>query len=111
MSTVAWSIHDSSILSLIQYDGFHSKISLDSPVLSYFLLFIGFIMSIGLFFLKRWGRYLFIALWLYGLISSLLFGIRVSLPSDGFIGTILTTIDGVILAIILITPLSAQFDK
>lgn len=105
------SITDTSILTLLQYDGFRSKISLNLPILIYFPLFTGLIMSVGLFFLKNWGRYLFVILWLYGLVSSLLFGIRVSLPSDGFIGTILTTIDGVIFAIIFITPLSAQFDK
>lgn len=98
---------------LLSADGYGAVVSLTdelSGTLSVLTFFGFFIASIGLFFLRKWGRWLFVVLWIYGWVSSLLFGIRVSLPIQGFFGMALGTIDGAVLALAFISPIRDRFE-
>jgi len=94
---------------IMAVDGYGSALSLDVPLLNVLPLWGFFLATVGLFFFQNWGRYLYLALWIYGWCSTLLLGVRVALPAQGFLGMALGTIDGAILALIFLSPLRAAF--
>lgn len=94
---------------IMSVDGYGAALSLGIPFLNTFPLWAFLFATIGMFFFRNWGRYLYLALWTYGLCSTLLFGIRVILPLQGFLGMALGTLDGAILALAFLSPLRAAF--
>lgn len=94
---------------IMSVDGYGSTLSLGIPFLNVFPLWAFLFATVGMFFFKNWGRYLYLALWTYGWCSTLLFGIRVILPLQGFLGMALGTLDGAILALAFLSPLRAAF--
>jgi hypothetical protein len=100
---------DPTFNKLMAYDGYGSVLSLDVPFLYSFPLWGFLIATVGMFFFQNWGRYLYLALWGYGWCSTLLFGIRLALPAQGFLSIALATLDGAILALVFLSPLRAAF--
>ena len=102
---------DPSVAKLFDYDGYNAIINSNLANFYYLPLGLSLIASVGLFFLQNWARFLFLILWLYGWIATLLFGVRISLPIAGFIGMTITTLDGIILALIFLTPMADSFKR
>lgn len=100
---------DPTFAKLMAYDGYGSFFRFNVPLLNTFPLWAFLFATVGLFFFQNWGRYLYLALWLYDWLSTLLFGIRLALPAQGFLGMALGTLDGAILALIFLSPLRAAF--
>jgi hypothetical protein len=94
---------------LMAYDGADARITFQSS-LPYAVPLWGFLVAaIGLFFLQNWGRYLHLALWVYGWIGIFAFGTRVTHPIHGFLEATLWTMDGMILALAFLSPLKDRF--
>ena len=102
---------DPAVAKLFDYDGYNAIINSNLANFYYLPLGLSLIASVGLFFLQNWARFLFLILWLYGWIATLLFGVRISLPITGFIGMTITTLDGIILALIFLTPMADSFKR
>ena len=100
---------DPTFSKLMAFDGYGSLLSIDVPFLYALPLWSFLIATIGLFFFHNWGRYLFLALWVYGWCSTLVFGVRLILPIQGFLSMAGGTIDGAILALVFLSPLRAAF--
>ena len=100
---------DPTFGKLMAYDGYGSLISSNVPLLNTLPLWAFLFATVGLFFFQNWGRYLYLALWVYGWLSTLLFGIRLALPAQGFLSMALGTLDGAILALVFLSPLRAAF--
>lgn len=100
---------DSKFAKVAAYDGYGSFLSFDIPLVATAPLWGFLLATIGLFFFQNWGRYLYLALWLYGWTTTLLFGVRVALPAQGFLSMALGTLDGAILALAFLSPLRAAF--
>ena len=96
---------------LMALDGYDAVISWGNPLI-YQIPLLGFLFaSVGMLFFKNWGRYLYLLLLLYGWIATLLFGFRVSMPAQGFIGMAVGTIDGMMLYLAFLSPLRLEFGR
>jgi hypothetical protein len=67
--------------------------------------------AIGLCFLKWWARPLFVGTYALTTVASLFGGIAVSLPWESSLATITTLIDGAVLALAFLPPLSEYFAR
>lgn len=93
----------------LSYDGYGSLVSLDWAPLHILPLWGFLVAAIGMVFFQNWARYLYLALWAYGWCSTLVFGLRMILPAEGFLGMALGTLDGAILGLAFLSPLRAGF--
>jgi hypothetical protein len=69
------------------------------------------IAAIGLFFFTWWGRWLFAACYIVGLVVTVIGGLTVSPALDSAVSLIVTLIDGAILGLAFLSPLSENFDR
>ena len=67
--------------------------------------------SIGVFFIKRWAKYLFLALFFSLPIVSLVTGFRVASPFISFMEDTIFIVDTLIVGILLFSPLSERFHR
>ncbi|MGH2360888.1 MAG: hypothetical protein ACRDGM_10170 [bacterium] len=67
--------------------------------------------SVGLFFFQAWARTLFAVLYVVGLLLRFAQGVTVSLPVEGFVGEIVSLLDGAILVLAFTAPLDAYFRR
>ena len=67
--------------------------------------------AIGLYFLRWWGRLMLVGTYVLTMLASLLGGIWVQLPWESFLGTIATLMDGAVLALAFLPPLSGHFAR
>jgi hypothetical protein len=67
--------------------------------------------AIGLFFFTWWGRWLFAACYAVGLFVTIIGGFTVSPALDSAIFLLVTLIDGAILGLAFLSPLSEHFDR
>ena len=104
----SWFLTDDRALRVLEYDGYASIISGQNPIFS-MLPFALLISSVGLLFLRNWGRYLFLCLIVWYWISAPFFGVRVSTPFDGLLGQPLGPMSGAILALAFWSPLASRF--
>lgn len=65
--------------------------------------------AVGLCFLKWWARPLFVGTYALTIVGSLFGGIAVSLPWEASLATIATLIDGAVLGLAFLPPLSEYF--
>src|ERR1039457_2966580 len=97
---------DPRIGKMMVLDGYDAIFVWGNPII-YVIPLLGFLIaSIGMLYFQSWARYLYLALWLYGWITTLLFGVRVSIPAQGFIGMAIGTIDGMVLYLVFLSALS-----
>lgn len=100
---------DPMIEKLMTLDGYGAVVNWDSAFLNQIPIF-GFLMaSVGMLFFRNWARYMYLIIWSYGWIATLLFGFRVSVPVQGFVGMTIGTIDGAILGLSFLSTLRHQF--
>ncbi|MBK7548241.1 MAG: hypothetical protein IPI20_10605 [Rhodoferax sp.] len=100
---------DPMIEKLMALDGYGAIANWTNPIIAHVPI-VGFLVaSIGLLFFSNWARYLYLALWLCGWFATLLFGFRVSAPTQGFIGMAIGTIDGMVLYLSFLSALRASF--
>jgi hypothetical protein len=93
----------------------HNGYGADLPV-NHFLFYgtwfgLWFISALGLFFFKNWARHLFLALSFLGLAMVPFSGFVVQPPIDTLFSTINLLLDGAILAMTYLSPLSASFTR
>jgi len=81
-----------------------------SSLIPYFIFTIYIVSSAGLFFLKKWGRILFLCLTIFSILSTPIWGLSVTPALDNSIGYIVSLCDGAILTIAYLTRLAAEFD-
>lgn len=67
--------------------------------------------AIGLYFLRWWGRVMLVGIYLLSGLGSLLGGMFVYLPWESLLGTAATLMDGAVLALAFLPPLSKYFRK
>lgn len=96
---------------LIVLDGYGAIFNLSNSILYQFPLWGFFIASIGMLFFWNWARYLYLMLWFYGWWATLIFGVRVALPVESFIGVPIATVDGIILYLAFASALRHKFKK
>ena len=102
---------DPRIGKMMVLDGYDAIFVWGNPII-YVIPLLGFLIaSIGMLYFQSWARYLYLALWLYGWITTLLFGVRVSIPAQGFIGMAIGTIDGMVLYLVFLSALSLKFRR
>ena len=104
-----WFLTDSRGARILEYDGYASIVNAQSPIFSTLPFLLLFLSTIGLVFLRNWGRYLFLSLVVAYWISSPLFGLRVNSPFDGLLGSPLGPLSGAILALAFWSPLAQTF--
>jgi hypothetical protein len=102
---------DPMIEKLMALDGYGAILNWENPILYQLPLWGFFIASVGMLFFNNWARYLYLALWVYGWIATLLFGFRVSVPAQGFIGMAIGTIDGMVLYVAFLSALNLEFRR
>lgn len=100
---------DPLIEKLMALDGYGAIFRWGNTVVYQVPLWGFFVASAGMLFFKNWARYLYLVLWLYGWIATLLFGFRVSVPAQGFIGMAIGTIDGMVLYLAFLSALRLEF--
>ena len=66
--------------------------------------------AIGLFFFTWWGRWLFSGCYMVGLVVTVIGGFTVSPALDSAIFLLVTLVDGAILGLAFLSPLSEHFD-
>lgn len=75
-------------------------------------MYFGFVLSsIGMLFFYNSARMFFVLLMAISLILTLFSGMMVSIESVAFLGEILSLLDGAILALAYLTPLSEKFSS
>lgn len=92
-------------------DGYGALFNWTDPMFYQLPLWGFFVSSLGMIFFKNWARYLYLVLWFYGWGATLLFGVRVILPLEGFIGMAIGTGDGAILYMAFFSSLRDGFKK
>lgn len=96
---------------LMEYDGYGA----DLPVTHFLFYGAWFVLwsvaTLGLFFFKNWGRHLFLTCTLLGLAMTPFSGFLVQDPLDALLSTINLLLDGAILAMAYLLPLSKSFLK
>lgn len=100
---------DPGVARLTQYDGYRALVH--SNVLVALPLIWTLTACIGLAFFQNWGRYLYLGWVVFSIVITLAYGCRVSSPAEEFIGAIEGVVDGVIIAVAFLSPLSAQFGE
>ena len=87
-------------------------LALDAAFPIYYLLQVFWILSaIGMYFFKWWGRLLFAGAYLLGAIQTLISGLEVNLPWESVVTMIATLLDGAILTLAFLPPLSTYFER
>lgn len=97
---------------IMGFDGYGAVVEIDyglARILSIFVLILFGISSFGMLFFQNWARYLYLLLWVYCWVSTMLFGIRVVHPVYGFLGMALGTLDGGIIVLVFISSLRNFF--
>lgn len=102
---------DPMIEKLMALDGYGAIFHWENPIIYQIPLWGFLVASAGMLFFKNWARYLYLVLWLYGWIATLLFGFRVSVPPQGFIGMAIGTIDGMVLYLAFLSVLRLEFRR
>jgi len=110
LPTSSW-YADPLIEKSIILDGHGAILNWETPIISQISMFGSLAASIGMLFFKNWARYLYLILWFYGWIATLLFGLRVIVPALGFIGMTIGTIDGMVLYLAFLSELRLKFKK
>jgi hypothetical protein len=67
--------------------------------------------GIGLYFFLWWGRLLLAAAYVVGILAYLIGGMIIWLPWEGVLVTIATLLDGAILTLAFLPPLSKYFER
>ena len=102
---------DPMLDKLMALDGYGAILNWGNPIIYQIPLWGFLVASVGMLFFKNWARYLYLALWFYGWIATLLFGFRVSMPAQGFIGMTIGTIDGMVLYLAFLSTLRFEFRR
>jgi hypothetical protein len=67
--------------------------------------------AIGLYFLRWWGRLVFVGTYILTLLATLAGGMWVQLPWESFLATVVTLMDGAVLVLAFLPPLSVHFAR
>lgn len=67
--------------------------------------------AVGLYFLRWWGRLLFVATYAATMLAMLAGGIAVQFPWESLLATVATLIDGAVLVLSFVPPLSEYFSQ
>src|SRR5450631_258959 len=94
-----WFLTDAQGVRVLAYDGYASILNGQSPIFTYLPFLFLLVATVGLFFLRNWGRYIFLGLVVGYWISAPFFGVRVSSPFDSLLGSPLGPLSGAILAL------------
>ena len=98
-----------SYSDLLKFDGYGARLMLVHPIYDWLplVLFIVALISLALF--QNWGRFAFLLLWSLSTLGALVFGVRAVPPLLMFLGLLVATLDGLILAIVFFGPMREVF--
>ena len=102
---------DPMIEKLMALDGYGAVFHWGNPIIYQVPLWGFLAASVGMLFFKNWARHLYLILWIYSWFATLLFGFRVSVPIQGFIGMVIGTIDGMLLYLAFFSELRFEFRR
>ena len=103
--------NDTEMTRLLQFDTYGGVLSNYSRLWSTLILWGWLFASIGVFFVLRWGKWLYAALFLSSLIVTPFFGLRVGSPIETTLGSLVDVLDGAILALMYFSPVANWFEK
>jgi hypothetical protein len=94
---------------LLEHDRYGALLPVQHPLFycTWFCLWL--VASVGLFLLQNWARHLFLALYVIGIALVPFAGFTVQLPIDTALSAVNTLLNGAILALAYLTPVSASF--
>lgn len=95
-------------LQLMRYGGHGAHIAMNHPILFAFYL-VPFPAFVGLFYFKNWARHTLLLFLVVALLGSFAFGVSVSGPPETFFGYAASLLDGAIMALAFVSPLSQRF--
>jgi hypothetical protein len=96
---------------LTQYNGFRAILPVQTPLYYNVWLGLWLIAAFGLVFFQNWARHLFLALTFLGTALAPFNGFSVQPPIDVLFSTTNLLLDGAILAMAYLSPLSACFNQ
>ncbi|HWV19046.1 MAG TPA: hypothetical protein VNZ68_10775 [Rhodocyclaceae bacterium] len=115
---LAWSFlpyapieHVPEVSELLAWHGYGALIQLPYPLAPLLLGFVKVMSSIGLYFLRPWGRWLLLSLLLINVSLQPFYGLTVGAPLDSFFGSLLGLLDGAILGLAFLSPISEAMRK
>jgi hypothetical protein len=94
-----------------QYDGYAALLPMQHPLYYWAWFCSWLIASIGLFFFQSWARNFFLVLTVLALVLTPFGGFAVKGPLAIFFAELTTVLDGAILALAFLSPLSSAFAK
>jgi hypothetical protein len=104
-----WLLTDERGTRILDYDGYASLLNGQSPIFTTVPFLVLAFATVGLLFLRNWGRYLFLVLVAWDVLSSPLFGVAVYSPFDQLLAIGSAVLAGVILALAFWSPLAQAF--
>ena len=104
-----WLLTDARGTRILDYDGYASLLNGQSPLVTTVPFLVLAFATVGLLFLRNWGRYLFLALLVWDFISSPLFGVAVYSPFDQLLAVGSAMLASAILALAFWSPLAQVF--
>jgi len=102
-------VQDENVARLLQYSGYGGILNASNPVF-YALSALPLIASVGLFWLRNWGRILLLIATLLNLVGALAFGVSVSDALGSFFAYLTVLSSGALLGIVFLTQARQQFD-
>ena len=106
-----WALADARVLDLISGSGYGAYPIAPESVLTALFTIGWTIAAIGLFFIQNWGRHLYLGLTVLSFVQSALSGMVVLDPGGAILFGLLGYMDGAILALAYLGPLSAEFNR
>jgi hypothetical protein len=107
---VLWPYFDENVQRLLDVDGYGAM--LPEYEFAYVpWVSVSLLSYIGLFFLRRWGRDLLVAVYLLTLILSPFSGVMIHAPYERFFFTVFMLSDGMILGLLFFAWRAELFDK
>ena len=109
--------HSQTELNFLAWNGYWSVTwgSLWAHWIHYILWWIKILLwivaAVGLYYLRRWGRRLYLAMMILDALMLLTGGFIATLPLDAFMNTILTAADGFIISMAYFSSVNNAFDN
>jgi hypothetical protein len=96
-------------VNLLELDGYAARFNPQSGLFTTGVMSLWLLASMGLLHFDNWARYLYLGLTGWALVAAGLYGIRVTSPLEAMLDLAVAVLDGVILALVFLSPLTENF--
>lgn len=101
--------HSEEVRQLLEMNGFGASPAVQHPVFYLGVPLVKLIGSLGLLWLLRWGRFLFLGAALISIAAVPVSGVSVAVGLDGVIGALTGLTDGAVIAMSFLPPIANRF--